>query len=81
MGQRARHDLDQQSPEKDHSLPRLRVQRISDSMKDKLESQEFYELMQRYRHVNQREQEGEDNTVVAFEAVKWWIRDNFVERK
>lgn len=42
-------------------------------MKDILDSQEFYEVMQQYRHCNMDNQEA---VVKAFENVKTWIRDN-----
>ena len=50
-------------------------------MSDKLDTQEFYEVMQQYRHSNANNQE---QVVKSFENVKTWIRDNFlgeVEKK
>ena len=41
--------------------------------KDILDSQDFYEVMQQYRHCNMDNQE---QVVKAFENVKTWIRDN-----
>lgn len=41
--------------------------------KDKLDSQDFYEVMQQYRHCNMDNQE---QVIKAFENVKTWIRDN-----
>ena len=43
-------------------------------MKDKLESQEFYELMQAYRHVPLADQK---SVVSAFENIKKFIRKNY----
>jgi len=42
-------------------------------MKDKLDSQDFYEVMQQYRHTAMENQEA---VVAAFENVKTWIREN-----
>lgn len=42
-------------------------------MKDKLDTQDFYEVMQQYRHSNINNQEA---VVEAFENVKTWIREN-----
>jgi len=42
-------------------------------MGDILDGQEFYELMQAYRHAPTVDQ---DAVVVAFEAVKEFVRDN-----
>ncbi|MCK9543433.1 MAG: hypothetical protein M0R03_15540 [Novosphingobium sp.] len=44
-------------------------------MKDKLDSQDFYEVMQQYRHSNMDNQEA---VVKAFENVKTWIRENLL---
>lgn len=41
--------------------------------KDILDSRDFYEVMQQYRHSNMDNQE---QVVKAFENVKTWIRDN-----
>lgn len=43
---------------------------------DILEDQEFYELMQAYRHIPISEQK---ETVEAFEAVKNFIRKHFIQ--
>lgn len=40
----------------------------------RLDSQEFYEIMQKYRHVSVNEQKVVTN---AFENVKKWIIDNY----
>ena len=42
-------------------------------MNELLETQEFYEVMQQYRHSPMSEQ---DKVVENFENVKQWIRDN-----
>ena len=47
-------------------------------MEDLLEQQEFYELMQTYRHINISNQLG---AVYAFEQVKKFIKDNFEPKK
>lgn len=44
-------------------------------MKDILDSQDFYEVMQQYRHTNMENQEA---VVNAFENVKTWLRENFL---
>ncbi len=46
-------------------------------MGDMLESQQFYELMQQYRH----EPIGAAECVERFEAVKAYIREHFEARK
>ena len=42
---------------------------------DRFDSEEIYELMQTYRHVNQRRYINECDTVAAFEAVKAFCRE------
>jgi hypothetical protein len=48
-------------------------------MSDWLDSEEFYELCQTYRHVNQRTSVGEEKTAEAFEALKEYIRGKLKE--
>lgn len=53
---------------------------MSDIMPDDWpESEEFYNLMQVYRHVNQHHFEGEGKTVEAYRAVKEYLRAEVVD--
>jgi len=54
--------------------PHKRVSRSAGATADWPECEEFYNLMQRYRHVNQHNHEGEEQTVLAYEEVKAWLR-------
>jgi len=42
--------------------------------RDILDSQDFYEMMQMYRHAQMKDQ---TKVVQNFEKVKQWIRDNY----
>ena len=46
---------------------------IHEQLRMALDSQEFYELCQTYRHVNQRVSVGEEKTGEAFEALKAYV--------
>ncbi len=47
---------------------------VHSSKSDVLDSQEFYEIMQKYRHSPIGEQQ---SVVNSFEEVKQWIRNNY----
>ena len=52
---------------------RAHLDGVQQSLREKLDSQEFYELMQAYRWANYRGHGSPADTVAAFEAVKSWV--------
>lgn len=60
----------------DQANDAFKVPRLLATHNDALETQEFFELMQSYRHASIAEQ---DVTVEAFESVKTFIRKAITE--